>query len=73
MLSFLAGSIPVILLIYSAGPVMIDHYIRTSGIKAIFMCHFPAQSAGTLAPIVLGERSPAARLPYTWYKGDVQV
>lgn len=68
-----AGNIPVIVVIYSAAPVLIDEIYKMKEVKAIFMCHFPAQSAGTLAPVMLGERVPAGRLPYSWYNADYQV
>ena len=68
---------PVILLLFSGGPM--DVRIAESSIKtrSIIQCSFPAQAAGeALFNVLTGNGlhgNPAGRLPYTWYASQEQV
>lgn len=77
MLSFPANGNPVILLVFSAGPVNISFADRNPSIHAIVQCFFPAQAAGealfNTITFAVKDASPAGRLPYTWYDTASQV
>ncbi|XP_064618411.1 uncharacterized protein LOC135482386 [Liolophura sinensis] len=67
---------PVILLLFSAGPIDVSWAESNPNVKAILQCSFPAQAAGEAIRKVLtadSHASPAGRLPYTWYKTLNQV
>ena len=70
---------PVILLLFTAGPVNISDAKNQSNVGAILLCFYPGQGAGDALHRVLAVAedgtvvSPAARLPYTWPASLVQV
>ena len=74
-----ASQTPVVLVVFSAGPVNISFADVDSRVPAILQCFFPAQAAGTaLRHVLLNDvvgSAPAARSPYTWplYNSQVSV
>lgn len=67
---------PVILLLFTAGPIDVSWAESNANVKAIFQCSFPGQAAGEAIRKILtadSHASPAGRLPYTWYKTLNQV
>lgn len=72
-----ANGTPVLLLVFSAGPVNISFVERDSRISAIMQCFFPAQATGealfNTITMATADASPAGRLPYTWYDTAQQV
>lgn len=70
-------SVPVVLLIFSAGPVNITFADEDPRVAAIMQCFFPAQAAGdALLHVLLNDvpgAVPAGRLPYTWPMWATQV
>ena len=69
------ADVPVLLLVFSAGPVNISFADRNPQVDAIIQCFFPAQATGeALYKVVTSpDYSPAGRLPYTWYDTADQV
>ena len=63
---------PIILLLFSAGPLNISLAKNSPMVGAIIQSFFPGQGAGEALRRVLARApdgsvsSPAARLPYTW-------
>ena len=62
---------PVILLLFTGGPIDISWAVEADGVHAIMQCFLPAQATGkALAKILAVQQgtvvSPAGRLPYTW-------
>ncbi|XP_060568312.1 uncharacterized protein LOC132726918 isoform X1 [Ruditapes philippinarum] len=72
-----AKGTPVILLVFSGGPVNISFADKNPRIEAILQCFFPAQATGEALLYTIGmatvDASPAGRLPYTWYDTADQV
>lgn len=72
-----ADGAPVILLLFNAGPLDISWAKESPRVQAIMECYYPAQTAGEAIYRVItnqdGKYSPAARLPYTWYKSVSQI
>jgi beta-glucosidase len=69
---------PVIVLIFSGGPLDITLAKHSSSVGAIVQCFLPAQSTGAALRAVLFSKdghvvSPAGRLPYTWPLSIAQV
>lgn len=68
---------PVLLLVFSAGPVNITAADADPRVTAIMQCFFPAQATGeallNVITMATADASPAGRLPYTWYKTADQV
>ncbi|KAK7108537.1 uncharacterized protein [Littorina saxatilis] len=62
--------VPVVLLVFSAGPVNISFADQDPRVSAIMECFFPAQATGeALRHVLLNDVKgavPAGRLPYTW-------
>ena len=78
MVSLSTGpGIPVILLVFSAGPVNISFADRNNRVTAIIQCFFPAQATGealfNVITMATEDASPAGRLPYTWFDTLDQV
>ncbi|KAJ8314666.1 hypothetical protein KUTeg_006816 [Tegillarca granosa] len=68
------GNRPVILFLFTAGPVNITWADESKYIIAIFQCFFPAQSAGdAIKQIIAQPFLVAGRLPYTWLKYSDQI
>ncbi|KAL4221807.1 hypothetical protein ACF0H5_020061 [Mactra antiquata] len=72
-----ANGSPVLLLVFSAGPVNISMFDRNPLIEAIIQCFFPAQATGealyNTITMATKDASPAGRLPYTWYDTADQI
>ncbi|XP_067675105.1 uncharacterized protein [Haliotis asinina] len=68
---------PVVVLVFSAGPVNITWAVKANKVLAIMQCFFPAQETGQALIRVLtasGTNSvPAARLPYTWPRHSSEI
>ncbi|KAK7483294.1 hypothetical protein BaRGS_00025461 [Batillaria attramentaria] len=62
--------VPVVLVLFNAGPLNVTWADQHPGVTAILECFFPAQTTGTALLHVLtnygGTSSPAGRLPNTW-------
>lgn len=66
-----ADGAPVILLLFSAGPVDLTWAKLSDGVSAIMQCFYPAQGTGDALLNVLthndgSDSVPAGRSPYTW-------
>nr|KAG5694878.1 hypothetical protein BaRGS_029495 [Batillaria attramentaria] len=65
-----APKTPLVVLLFSAGPVNVSFADRDERVSAILQCFFPAQATGTaLRHVLLNDvpgAVPAGRLPYTW-------
>ncbi|KAK7108525.1 hypothetical protein V1264_016258 [Littorina saxatilis] len=61
---------PVVLLLFTAGPVNISFADRDPDVRAIMQCFLPAQATGqAVRHVLLNDVKgavPAGRLPYTW-------
>ncbi|XP_064596521.1 uncharacterized protein LOC135463130 [Liolophura sinensis] len=69
-----ANGVPVVLLMFNAGPLDITWADQNEAVSSIIACFFPAQETGNaLHQVLLGEESPAGRLPYTWYRSASQT
>ncbi|XP_045198051.2 uncharacterized protein LOC123552447 [Mercenaria mercenaria] len=68
---------PVLLLVFSAGPVNISFADKDPRVEAIMQCFFPAQATGealyNTITMATEDASPAGRLPYTWYDTADQI
>ncbi|KAF2749107.1 glycoside hydrolase family 3 protein [Sporormia fimetaria CBS 119925] len=61
-----SGNSPVIVVIHSVGPVLLDPWIELPNIKAVLLAHLPSQESGnSLVDILFGAVNPSGRLPYT--------
>jgi beta-glucosidase len=73
----LAHGSPVLLLVFSAGPVNISFVDKDTRVEAMMQCFFPAQATGEAlfnsVTMATEDASPAGRLPYTWYDTADQV
>ncbi len=69
--------VPVILLLFNAGPLDISWAVQSQRVSAILECFFPAQATGEALWRVLHNQgegaNPAARLPNTWPASVGQV
>ncbi|XP_076800736.1 uncharacterized protein LOC143445485 isoform X1 [Clavelina lepadiformis] len=69
-----ANKRPVIVLLYSAGPLAIEtEALNDPRVSAIFACHIPGQAGGAFTDLMYGKVVPAARLPYTWYRSNATL
>jgi len=68
---------PIVLLVFSGGPVNITFADMSPHVTAIIQAFLPAQAAGeaiySLITMATPDASPAGRLPYTWYNTADQV
>lgn len=68
---------PVLLLVFSGGPVNISFADRDPRVAAIMQCFFPAQATGAALyntlTLSVYKSSPSGRLPYTWYDTEDQI
>ncbi|KAK7480750.1 hypothetical protein BaRGS_00028011 [Batillaria attramentaria] len=64
------ADVPIILLLFNAGPLNISFADQDPRVSAILECFFPAQATGdALRHVLLNDVDgavPAGRLPYTW-------
>ncbi|XP_052812007.1 uncharacterized protein LOC128239425 [Mya arenaria] len=71
------GGSPILLLVFSGGPLNISAADREPRVSAIVQCFFPAQATGdaiyNVITMATKDASPAARLPYTWYDTADQI
>ncbi|XP_006823397.1 uncharacterized protein LOC100375395 [Saccoglossus kowalevskii] len=72
-----AGSKPVILLLFNAGPLDVSWAVENPAVQTIVACFFPAQATGdALYRMFMNtspESNPAGRLPMTWPRSMEQV
>ncbi|KAK7100470.1 uncharacterized protein [Littorina saxatilis] len=72
-----ANNVPIILLLFSGGPVNVTFADADNRVPVIVQCFLPGQATGTaLRHFVLNDVTgavPAGRLPYTWPKLASQV
>ncbi len=77
MISLTGKGVPVILLLFNAGPLNISWADQSPDVAAIMECFFPAQATGeALRRVILNDGEgavPAARLPVTWPMTASQV
>ncbi|KAK3610843.1 hypothetical protein CHS0354_015699 [Potamilus streckersoni] len=68
---------PVVLLVFSGGPVNIVEAVSADNVVAIIQCFFPNQGTGVALYQMITMKSsldnPAGRLPFTWYATDEQI
>lgn len=68
-----APKTPLILVLFSAGPLNVSFADADDRVAAIIQCFFPAQALGPALSNVLRKYSPAGRSPYTWPMWDSQL
>ena len=72
-----APNTPMVLLVFSAGPLNISFADTNGQVVAILQCFFPAQATGhALRAVLLNDgpnSAPAGRSPYTWPLYENQV
>ncbi|KAI9097969.1 hypothetical protein K1719_025740 [Acacia pycnantha] len=66
-----ASKRPVILVIFSGGPLDISPAKYNNKVGGILWAGYPGEAGGTaLAQIIFGDHNPGGRLPVTWYPKD---
>ena len=77
LFSILAPGVPVLLVLFTAGPINVTFAESDDAVNAILQCFFPAQATGdalfNVVTMATADSSPAGRLPYTWYNTSDQV
>ncbi|KAJ0980535.1 hypothetical protein J5N97_008790 [Dioscorea zingiberensis] len=62
---------PVVVVIFSGGPVNVAALETNPDIDAIIWAGYPGEEGGqAIADVIFGVYNPAGRLPVTWYTGD---
>ncbi|KIW47429.1 uncharacterized protein PV06_00126 [Exophiala oligosperma] len=57
---------PVVVVIHSVGPVLVEGFADLPSVKAILFANLPGQESGNaLADVLFGHADPSGRLPYT--------
>ncbi|KAF2273290.1 beta-glucosidase-like protein [Westerdykella ornata] len=65
------GQSPVLVVIHTVGPVLLDPWISHSNIHGILIAHLPGQESGNaLVDVVFGDVNPSGKLPYTIAKKE---
>lgn len=60
------GNGPVIVVLHTVGPTILEEWIDIPNVKAVLIAHLPGQESGNaLADVLYGEVSPSGHLPYT--------
>lgn len=76
---FVAANKPIILLLFTAGPVNVTDAKGNANVGAILLCFYPGQGTGEALRRIMAVAddgsvvSPAARMPYTWPASLEQV
>ncbi|XP_050393626.1 uncharacterized protein LOC126811774 [Patella vulgata] len=70
-----SGTAKIVLIMFNAGPVDIQHFDSNPRISAILAAFYPGQATGdALLKVVTGShQAQFGRLPYTWYHSASQV
>ncbi|KAL5995141.1 hypothetical protein ACLOJK_025199 [Asimina triloba] len=62
---------PVIVVVFSAGPVDISFAKTNAKVSAILWAGYPGEEGGrAVADVIFGKYNPGGRLPVTWYPND---
>lgn len=57
---------PVVVVIHSVGPVIVENWVDKPAVKAVIMAQLPGQESGNaLVDILFGDENPSGKLPYT--------
>lgn len=65
------GKAPLVVVVHSVGPVILEKWIDLSNVKAVLLAHLPGQESGdSLMDVLFGEVNPSGRLPYTIAKRE---
>ncbi|KAF4549949.1 Glycosyl hydrolase family 3 C-terminal domain-containing protein 4 [Elsinoe fawcettii] len=65
------GHGPVIVVLHTVGPTILEEWIELPNVKAALIAHLPGQESGNaLANILFGDVSPSGKLPYTIAKQE---
>ncbi|PNS14842.1 Beta-glucosidase 1 [Sphaceloma murrayae] len=60
------GNGPVIVVLHTVGPTILEKWIDLPNVKAVLIAHLPGQESGNaLADVLYGDVSPSGHLPYT--------
>jgi len=66
-----SSTVPVVLVIYSGGPVDISTELANARVNAVLWAGYPGQSGGqAVADVLFGAVSPSGRLDHTWYPAE---
>ena len=70
-----ANNTPVVLILFSGGPLNITWAENSDMVQVIMQCFFPAQATGEalFAIMTSNNVNPAGRLPFTWYMNADQI
>lgn len=57
---------PVVVVIHSVGPVLVENWVDKPAVKAVIMAQLPGQESGNaLVDVLFGDENPSGKLPYT--------
>lgn len=57
---------PVVVVIHSVGPVLVENWVDAPAVKAVIMAQLPGQESGnSLVDVLFGDENPSGKLPYT--------
>jgi len=65
------GKAPVIVVVHTVGPTILEKWIDLPNVKAVLIAHLPGQESGSaLADVIFGDVNPSGHLPYTIAKAE---